>query len=269
MSARGDKIPRLRASAGSIVKRLPLGLILLVIALGAFVSLYQVKLVITPFCNPRCVDHRFEMSRVPFPVVWATQASAEYYGIPSVLPSYDEVEVSYDVAASFCSPGNAIPLRLHLKNMFWRQGMLFGMGFFVESPTGLMIGSFRYEIRLELGEGFDAALTYFVPPEWQGYDLRIHPIVWEGAKTVIVYYRPFLAWTFPSLATIFQSGQTLVRFGFYLVTFALLPASIGSEWTKQLWEKLGRLRKGLAVILLFMGYMVFWSLLMAVQYAHP
>ena len=142
---------------------------------------------------------------------WSTFAVAAHYDFRDIYATPDEIEVSYDFGASFLSPLDIIPIKIHLTNRIAGQGAQFIAAIFVEAPTGIIIGRLRggdgKYLNLGTDESFDDTVSYRVPLQWQGYDLRFHPIVWMDNQSRPSYYRPFLAWTLPSIVTMAQQDN--------------------------------------------------------------
>jgi len=256
-----------------IVRLLGWNLILLLIATAAYAALDISKPTIAGFCKPTS-KHTLPDFQVISGDLWSNVASHDF-DLRLIRPPTDEIEISYDWTAALC-PSNFIPLRIHLVNRTPGQWVQFGVGIFVESPTGKIIGSFSLEgdtLRLGYHQSFDDTVGYNVSARWGGYDLRIHPIVWEFSRENIYYYQPFLAWTLPSLASLFQSSQTSMRFGFYLITSALLLPVITPERLKQKldrhWRNTSCVWRLVEFAGIFVLYVAFWVLIAATQYAHP
>jgi hypothetical protein len=256
-----------------IVRRLGWNLILLLIAATAYGVLDVAKPTLASFCKPAS-QHTLPEFRVMRGDLWSNVASHDF-DLRLIRTPTDEISVYYDWTAALC-PSSFIPLRIHLVNRSPGQWVQFGVEIFVEAPTGIIIGSFGLEgdlLKLGYNKDFNDIMAYNVPAEWQGYDLRIHPIVWEFSRENIYYYQPFLAWTLPSVATIFLSGQSSVRFFFYLITSALLLPVIAPEGLKQSldrrWTNTSRLWKLIGSAVMFISYMFFWAVIVAFQYAHP
>jgi hypothetical protein len=206
--------------------------------------------------------------------LWSNVASHDF-DLRLIRTSTDEIDVYYDWIAALC-PSSFIPLRIHLVNRSPGQWVQFGVEILVEAPTGIIIGSFGLQgdlLRLSYNKNFDEIVVYIVSARWEGYDLRIHPIVWEFSRENIYYYRPFLAWTLPSLGSVFLSGQSSVRFFFYLITSALLLPVIAPEGPKQYlgrrWTNTSGLWRLIGSAVIFISYVIFWVVIVAVQYAHP
>lgn len=251
-----------------IVKRLGWSLILLVVALFSLAFLNPVKLALSGFCK---YDLKMASgSGEP----WGSYASD--YDFRDIPPPGDDIRVSYDWENSFCSPTNVIPLRIHLNNTMAGQDLQFGVDIRVEAPTGIIVGYLpngTYVVKLAMYKGFDATVEYTPPDEWQGYDLRIHPVVWMNDPGRVVYYQPFLAWTFASFPAFYGSVQSVIRLGFYVITLApLLPVITPECWKEKLarkWEKFKWLWKVLGVVSIFGIYVCLWLIVVAIQYAHP
>jgi hypothetical protein len=254
-----------------VTKLLGWNLILLLIAGAAPGALYPMKTVSHGLGS----EHELQMA-TESGEPWSTFAVAAHYYFRD-LPNYGkDIEVGYDFWASFLSPLDTIPIKIHLANTIFDQRVQFVVAIFVEAPTGIIIGRLRGgdEIRqLAMGDSFDGTVSYTVPFEWHGYDLQFHSIVWVNDESRLSYYHPFLPWTLPSIVTITQAGQPVARFVLYILGLGLIPSALMPQRLKEkslrYWEKSKlRVRIGLTA-LIFLIYVGLWLLIVAAQYAHP